>query len=74
MSSDPLVLLGHPVLWTPTASLVQELLAAKRDLRLPQLLAKLDRYHDQRRRQRVLRPLLNARGRECGLKGLRARC
>jgi DNA replication protein DnaC len=39
-----LVLHGHPVLWTPTASLVQELLAAKRDLRLPQLLAKLDRY------------------------------
>ena len=39
-----LVLQGHPVLWTPTASLVQELLAAKRDLRLPQLLAKLDRY------------------------------
>ena len=39
-----LVLQGRPVLWTPTASLVQELLAAKRDLRLPQLLAKLDRY------------------------------
>ena len=38
------MLQGHPVLWTPTASLVQELLAAKRDLRLPQLLAKLDRY------------------------------
>src|SRR5947209_17991800 len=33
-----LVLQGHQVLWTPTASLVQELLAAKRDLRLPQLL------------------------------------
>jgi len=32
------------VLWTPTASLVQELLAAKRDLRLPQVLAKLDRF------------------------------
>jgi DNA replication protein DnaC len=30
-----LVLLGHGVLWTPTATLVQELLAAKRDLRLP---------------------------------------
>jgi DNA replication protein DnaC len=41
---NELVLQGHPVLWTPTASLVQELLAAKRDLRLPQLLAKLDRY------------------------------
>jgi len=39
-----LVLQGHQVLWTPTASLVQELLAAKRDLRLPQLLAKLDRF------------------------------
>ena len=39
-----LVLLGHPVLWTSTATLVQELLAAKRDLRLPQLLAKLDRF------------------------------
>ena len=39
-----LVQLGHQVLWTPTATLVQELLAAKRDLRLPQLLAKLDRY------------------------------
>jgi hypothetical protein len=29
---------------TPTANLVQELLAAKRDLRLPQVLAKLDRF------------------------------
>jgi DNA replication protein DnaC len=38
------VLQGHQVLWTPTASLVQELLAAKRDLRLPQVLAKLDRF------------------------------
>jgi DNA replication protein DnaC len=36
--------MGHPVLWTPTAALVQELLAAKRDLRLPNMLAKLDRY------------------------------
>ena len=27
-----LILQGHPVLWTPTAALVQELLAAKRDL------------------------------------------
>jgi hypothetical protein len=26
------VLLGHQVLWTPTATLIQELLAAKRDL------------------------------------------
>jgi DNA replication protein DnaC len=39
-----LVLLGHPVRWVATATLVQELLAAKRDLRLPQALAKLDRY------------------------------
>jgi len=39
-----LVLQGHAVLWTPTASLVQALLAAKRDLRLPQLLTKLDRF------------------------------
>jgi DNA replication protein DnaC len=38
-----LVLQGHPVLWTSTASLVQRLLAAKRDLRLPQELARLDR-------------------------------
>ncbi len=41
---NELVLLGHPVLWTPTATLVQELLAAKRDLRLTHALAKLDRY------------------------------
>ena len=27
---------GYPVLWTPTSTLVQRLLAAKRDLRLPQ--------------------------------------
>jgi DNA replication protein DnaC len=39
-----LILHGHPVLWTPTALLVQRLLAAKRDLRLPQALAQLDRY------------------------------
>jgi DNA replication protein DnaC len=38
-----LVLQGHPVLWTTAATLVQRLLAAKRDLRLPQELAKLDR-------------------------------
>jgi DNA replication protein DnaC len=36
--------LGHPVLWTATSALVQRLLAAKRDLRLPQELAKLDRF------------------------------
>ncbi len=35
---------GHRVLWTPTANLVQRLLAAKRDLRLPQYLAQLDRF------------------------------
>ena len=33
-----------PVLFTPTGALVQRLLAAKRDLRLPQELAKLDRF------------------------------
>jgi len=35
---------GHPVFFTPTSTLVQRLLAAKRDLRLPQELAKLDRF------------------------------
>ena len=35
---------GHPVLWTPTSTLVQRLLAAKRDLRLPQELAKLEKF------------------------------
>ena len=39
-----LVLQGYSVLWTPTAQLMQRLLAAKRDLRLPQELAKLHRY------------------------------
>ncbi|HEV2582815.1 MAG TPA: ATP-binding protein, partial [Ktedonobacteraceae bacterium] len=39
-----LVQQGHSVLWTPTAQLMQRLLAAKRDLRLPQELAKLHRY------------------------------
>lgn len=37
-----LILIGHSVLWTSTAALVQRLLAAKRDLRLPRQLAKLD--------------------------------
>jgi DNA replication protein DnaC len=37
-----LILQGHTVLWTTTAALVQRLLAAKRDLRLPQEVAKLD--------------------------------
>ena len=35
---------GQRVLWSSTATLVQRLLAAKRDLHLPQLLAQLDRY------------------------------
>jgi DNA replication protein DnaC len=35
---------GYGVLWRSTAQLMQRLLAAKRDLRLPQELAKLDRY------------------------------
>ena len=39
-----LILQGQAVLWTPTATLMQRLLAAKRDLRLPQELARLDRY------------------------------
>jgi len=39
-----LIYAGHPVLWTPTSALVQRLLAAKRDLRLPQELAKLDKF------------------------------
>lgn len=39
-----LILAGHAVLWTPTSTLVQRLLAAKRDLRLPQELAKLEKY------------------------------
>ena len=34
-----LIGLGHTVLWTTTAALVQRLLAAKRDLRIPQELA-----------------------------------
>jgi DNA replication protein DnaC len=39
-----LVYAGHPVLWTPTSALVQRLLAAKRDLHLPQELAKLEKF------------------------------
>lgn len=35
---------GIPVLFTSTYALMQRLLAAKRDLRLPQEMAKLDRY------------------------------
>jgi DNA replication protein DnaC len=39
-----LIALGHPVLWLPTSTLVQRLLAAKRNLHLPQELAKLDKF------------------------------
>lgn len=39
-----LVRQGHAVYWTSTAALVQQLLAAKRDLRLPRELARLDRF------------------------------
>jgi DNA replication protein DnaC len=39
-----LIYAGYPVLWMPTSALVQRLLAAKRDLRLPQELAKLDKF------------------------------
>jgi DNA replication protein DnaC len=39
-----LVVQGHAVLWCSTASLVQRLLAAKRDLRLPQELTRLDKF------------------------------
>ena len=38
-----LIVQGHTVYWSRTATLVQRLLAAKRDLRLPQELAKLER-------------------------------
>jgi DNA replication protein DnaC len=39
-----LVQQGYPVLWISTATLIQRLLAAKRDLRLPQELTKLGRF------------------------------
>lgn len=39
-----LIAQGHAVRWCSTASLVQQLLAAKRDLKLPQVLASLDRF------------------------------
>jgi DNA replication protein DnaC len=39
-----LVRQGHPVLFTPTFQIVQRLLAAKRDLRLPAELKRLDRF------------------------------
>lgn len=35
---------GHPVLFMPTYNLVQDLLAAKRDLELPRALRKLDQF------------------------------
>lgn len=67
-----LVTQGVAVLWSSTAQLMQRLLAAKRDLRLPQELARLDRYaclilddigyvqHDQDEME-VLFPLLSER-------------
>lgn len=39
-----LIEFGHPVLFTPTYQLVQELLVAKRDLELPRALRKLDNF------------------------------
>ena len=69
---------GHRVLWTSTAQLVQRLLAAKRDLRLPQFLAQLDRVaclilddigyvqHD-RDEMEVLFTLLAPRPTDCGI-------
>jgi DNA replication protein DnaC len=39
-----LITQGQAVRWSTTAQLVQQLLAAKRDLRLPQMLAQLDRF------------------------------
>ncbi len=39
-----LITQGQPVYWSSTAALVQRVLAAKRDLRLPRELAKLDRF------------------------------
>src|SRR5439155_13448805 len=39
-----LILSGHSVFWISTSTLVQRLLAAKRDLRLPQELSKLDKF------------------------------
>lgn len=39
-----LVQQGRPVLWAPTYLLIQDLLAAKRDLQLPKTLRKLDNF------------------------------
>ena len=41
---NALIELGHSVFWTPTFRIVQELLAAKRDLKLPQALRRFDSY------------------------------
>jgi len=69
---------GYAVLWRSTAHLMQRLLAAKRDLRLPQELAKLDRYaclilddigsvqHDQDEME-ILLTLLSPRYPYCGI-------
>lgn len=42
--ANELILAGHPIYWSSTAALVQRLLAAKRDLHLPQELAKFDKF------------------------------
>jgi DNA replication protein DnaC len=39
-----LIVAGYPILWMPSSTLIQRLLAAKRDLRLPQELAKLEKF------------------------------
>ena len=39
-----LIVAGYAILWMPSSTLIQRLLAAKRDLRLPQELAKLDKF------------------------------
>src|SRR5437660_1418596 len=39
-----LIVAGYPLLWMPSSLLIQRLLAAKRDLRLPQELSKLDKF------------------------------
>lgn len=39
-----LVRLGHPVLFAPAVNLIQQLLRARRDLELPRLLHRLDRF------------------------------
>jgi DNA replication protein DnaC len=69
---------GTAVLWRSTAQLMQRLLAAKRDLRLPQELAKLDRFaclilddigyvqHDQDEME-ILFTLLSPRYPYCGV-------